>query len=160
MALIEKISRQSSKQSRIGNLKTPGMRKWRKQAKRTWRLLGQCLFEGIRVNAKHQTPRALAAPTAEKRFLYYFSDYSVRQPLVAEPSLCARQQSQWTPSPFLMYLPTRREPRWLSRYSDSVRAGLSGDRIPMGDEIFRTCPDWPCGPPSLLYSGYMFFPGG
>jgi hypothetical protein len=27
-------------------------------------------------------------------------------------------------------------------------------------EIFRTCPDRPWGPPSLLYSGYWVFPGG
>ena len=29
-----------------------------------------------------------------------------------------------------------------------------------GDEIFRTCPDRPWGPPSLLYNGYTDFPGG
>ena len=27
-----------------------------------------------------------------------------------------------------------------------------------GDEIFRTCPDGPSGPPTLLYSGYRPFP--
>ena len=27
-------------------------------------------------------------------------------------------------------------------------------------EIFRTCPDRLWGPPSLLYDGYRFFPGG
>jgi hypothetical protein len=27
-------------------------------------------------------------------------------------------------------------------------------------EIFRTCPDRPWGPPSLLYNGYRLFPGG
>ena len=26
--------------------------------------------------------------------------------------------------------------------------------------IFRTCPDRPWGPPSLLYNGYWVFPGG
>ena len=31
---------------------------------------------------------------------------------------------------------------------------------PNGDEIFRTCPDRPWGPPSLLYNGYRVFPGG
>ena len=31
---------------------------------------------------------------------------------------------------------------------------------PGGSEIFRTCPDRPWGPPSLLYSGYRLFPGG
>ena len=25
--------------------------------------------------------------------------------------------------------------------------------------IFRTCPDRPWGPPSLLYNGYQIFPG-
>src|SRR5215467_7877592 len=27
-------------------------------------------------------------------------------------------------------------------------------------EIFRTCPDRPWDPPSLLYNGYRVFPGG
>jgi hypothetical protein len=31
---------------------------------------------------------------------------------------------------------------------------------PGGGEIFRTCPDRPCGTPSLLYNGYRIFPGG
>ena len=31
---------------------------------------------------------------------------------------------------------------------------------PGGGEIFRTCPDWPWGPPSPLYNGYQFFPRG
>jgi hypothetical protein len=30
---------------------------------------------------------------------------------------------------------------------------------PDGGEIFRTCPDRPWGPPSLLYSGYRVFTG-
>jgi len=32
-------------------------------------------------------------------------------------------------------------------------AGWSGDRIPVGSKIFRIHPDWPWGPPSLLYNG-------
>ena len=40
-----------------------------------------------------------------------------------------------------------------------LRAGRSGDRIPVGGEIFRTCPDRPWGSPSLLYNGYQVFPG-
>jgi hypothetical protein len=39
-------------------------------------------------------------------------------------------------------------------------AGRSGDRIPVGGEIFRNCPDRPWGPHSLLYNGYRVFPGG
>jgi len=41
-----------------------------------------------------------------------------------------------------------------------LRAGRSGDRIPDGGKIFRTCPDRPWGPPSLLYKGYRVLPGG
>ena len=41
-----------------------------------------------------------------------------------------------------------------------LRAGRSGDRTPVGAYIFRTCPDRPWGPPSLLYNGYRVFPGG
>jgi hypothetical protein len=40
-----------------------------------------------------------------------------------------------------------------------LQAGQSGDRIPVGAR-FSTCPDWPWGPPSLLYNGYPVFPGG
>ena len=51
-------------------------------------------------------------------------------------------------------------PGELSRYGDSVRAGRSGDRIPVGGEIYHTRPDWPWGSPSLLYNGYrVCFPG-
>jgi len=39
-----------------------------------------------------------------------------------------------------------------SLYSDSIRNG--------GGEIFRTRPDRPWGPPSLLYNGYRVFSGG
>jgi hypothetical protein len=41
------------------------------------------------------------------------------------------------------------------------RYGLGGQGIdPGGGEIFRTRPDRPWGPPSLLYNGYQVFPGG
>ena len=29
-----------------------------------------------------------------------------------------------------------------------------------GGEVFRTCPERPWGPPSLLYNEYRVFPGG
>ena len=39
--------------------------------------------------------------------------------------------------------------------------GLDGPGIETrGGEIFRTCPDRPWGPPSLLYNGYRVFPRG
>ena len=38
--------------------------------------------------------------------------------------------------------------------SDSLRAGRSGDRMPVGGEIFRTSLDWPWGSASFLYDGY------
>ena len=43
--------------------------------------------------------------------------------------------------------------------SDWLRAGRSGDRIPVGGQIFRTCPDRPWGPLSLVYNEYRVFPG-
>jgi len=49
---------------------------------------------------------------------------------------------------------------WLSRYSDWLRAGRSGDRISVWDEIFRTYPERPWGPTGLLHNGYRLFPGG
>ena len=39
--------------------------------------------------------------------------------------------------------------------------GLDGPGIESRrGEIFRTCPDRPLGPPSLVYNGYRVFPGG
>ena len=42
----------------------------------------------------------------------------------------------------------------------SLQAGQSRDRIPVGGEIFCTCPDKSWGPPSLLYNGYWVSPRG
>jgi hypothetical protein len=54
-----------------------------------------------------------------------------------------------------------RGPGKLSPYSDSLGAGQSGDRTPVGGgEIFRTRPGRPWSPPSLLHHGYGLFPGG
>jgi hypothetical protein len=41
----------------------------------------------------------------------------------------------------------------------ALRAGRSGDRIPVGAS-FRTRPDRPWGPSSVLYNAYRAFPGG
>jgi hypothetical protein len=37
---------------------------------------------------------------------------------------------------------------------------MDGPRIESRWGIFRTCPDRPWGPPSLLYNGYQVFSGG
>jgi len=43
----------------------------------------------------------------------------------------------------------------------ATRYGLDGPGSnPGGGEIFRTLPDMPCGPLSLLYNWYRVFPGG
>ena len=39
-------------------------------------------------------------------------------------------------------------------------AGLSGDRNPLRDEVFRNSPDHYRGPPSLLHNAYRIFPRG
>jgi hypothetical protein len=43
--------------------------------------------------------------------------------------------------------------------STALRAGMSGDRISVGGEIFRTRPDQPWGPPSPLSNEYRVFRG-
>ena len=47
---------------------------------------------------------------------------------------------------------------YVARYNGSLRAERSGNRIPVGGEIFCTCPDRPWGPPGLLYKYHVFFP--
>ena len=53
---------------------------------------------------------------------------------------------------------------FVGRVAQSVQRLATGWTVrgsnPGGGEIFRTCPDWPWGPPSLLYNGYRLFQGG
>ena len=54
--------------------------------------------------------------------------------------------------------------RFQSRVAQSVQRLATGWTVrgsnTGGGEIFFTCPDRPCGPPSFLYNGYRVFPGG
>jgi len=49
---------------------------------------------------------------------------------------------------------------YLSRYSDWLRGWKVRGSNPGGGDIFRTCPERPWIPPSLLYNGYRLFSGG
>jgi hypothetical protein len=44
--------------------------------------------------------------------------------------------------------------------SVGIATGYGLESNPGGGEIFRTCPDRPWSPSSLLYNGYRVFPGG
>jgi len=65
-----------------------------------------------------------------------------------------RQQPTFPCSTKLTYMQNTqmfRRPGQRSRYSDSLRAGLSGFQTPVEGEFFRTHPDKLRDPPSLLY---------
>ena len=57
-------------------------------------------------------------------------------------------------------LMTDQGPVQSSRYSDSLRTGRSGDRIPVGARFSALVQTGPGGLPSILYNGYRVFPGG
>jgi hypothetical protein len=49
---------------------------------------------------------------------------------------------------------------WRRLYNDLFRPRKLLNRIPLGCNIFCTCPDGPCGPLSLLYNWYWVISGG
>jgi hypothetical protein len=50
-------------------------------------------------------------------------------------------------------------PGWLSRYSDGLRAGRSGDRIPVGARFFAHVQNGPGTHPASCTMGTGSFPG-
>ena len=48
----------------------------------------------------------------------------------------------------------------VSRYSDTLRAGRSGDRIQVEKKFSTHVQKGPGTEPSILYNGYRVFPGG
>ena len=61
----------------------------------------------------------------------------------------------------LIDLPTTQSVGRIAQWIQQLATGwtVRGSN-PGGVEIFRTCPDRPWGPTSLLYKGYRVFPGG
>ena len=49
---------------------------------------------------------------------------------------------------------------YFGHFPRPISVSRSGDRIPVGGEVSRTCPYRPWGPPSLLCNGYRVFPRG
>jgi hypothetical protein len=63
-----------------------------------------------------------------------------------------------------MIMICKRYRRYVGRVAQSVYRVATGWTVrgtnPDGGENFRSRPDQPWGPPSLLYNGYRVFPGG
>ena len=74
------------------------------------------------------------------------------------------QQMRTEPTPSILILPHILRTRGSGNVVGIATGyGLDGPGIESrwgGAEIFRTCPDRPRGPPSLLYKGYRVFSGG
>jgi hypothetical protein len=60
---------------------------------------------------------------------------------------------------YSLYGSPENSPYILNRRSGCAPIIMHGYVQFFGGEIFRTRPDWPWGPPSLLYSGYPVIPG-
>jgi hypothetical protein len=126
--------------------------------------LGAGLAQGISITAQQRDKREKLAviparvteytgmETKLHPFLISTLDVEIEVPETegVDPPLRRRQffwLYLWKPSPFGVLIGTR--------------YGLDGPGIESrGNEIFRTCPDRPSGPLSLLYNGYRVFPGG
>ena len=60
---------------------------------------------------------------------------------------------------YLSYITIHSGPEQLGPYTNSLRAALSGDRIPVRGGIFRNRPCCPWGPAILLYNGHRLISG-
>jgi hypothetical protein len=100
--------------------------------------------------------------TIQLKPLQHYIDKGVWPVKTRQPGDMDRQNN-WPPLIYRIHhyantsvkiLDNRSQPGELSRYSDSLRAGRSGDRIPVKGKIFCTRPRESWGPPSHLYNGY------
>ena len=72
------------------------------------------------------------------------------------PAADAELRRMWN---FLQRIPAIQGPRQLSRYSDSLRAGRSGDRIPVGARFFAPVQTGPGAHPASYTTGTGSLPG-
>jgi hypothetical protein len=88
--------------------------------------------------------------------------YAIRKCNCTSIHLYAIMERGGTTSPFKYLSHSQINLGWNRSVSIATEpwVGRSRNRIPVGGEIFRACPEWPWGPPSLLYNGYWVFPGG
>jgi len=56
--------------------------------------------------------------------------------------------------------PKEKGPEWLSRHSDSLRAGRPGDQIPVGARISASVQSSSGAHPASYYKEDLVFPGG
>ena len=72
---------------------------------------------------------------------------------------CFLSTGEWKPNLFPVAMEIILWARWLSRYSDWLRAGRSGDRIPVGARFSATLQTSPGAHPASCTIGTGSFPG-
>lgn len=92
------------------------------------------------------------SPVVKKKHTWYSTSVKLSKPIRMRLFVKLCFQNLF---PVLYY----QEPRYRSRWRNSLWAGQSGDRIPTRTRFFRTRPNRPWSSPSLLYNGYQVIPG-
>jgi hypothetical protein len=89
-----------------------------------------------------------SAPSLSRHFPFLFQIPDLLQCLVVFHYIVSKRYLSVIVSYYTYLLPIVKSMGWTVQGSN-----------PGGGEIFRTCPDRPWGPPSLLYYEYRVFPG-